>query len=245
MIDRRDFSTSVTAAGMTALMASTTARAASPEVRAIKPAPVAARNVVLVHGLFADGSSWSEVIAPLQARPKRLPASCRQIIAPMPMPPERASATLLPGQDRISGRRRSRAAGGDAKQRDPWRHHRHSRGRLSGRYLGIIAKMSGSEAEPAIRLHQVSVEISGGKTARLRGGKFAAAPTFMTSDTPSFFAPKGHPCCSVTWRAEARHPSLVPGLRFTLQRARVADIRWPWAHWLRIAGVDRRLAGAR
>ena len=28
---------------------------------------VAARNVVLVHGLFADGSSWSEVIAPLQA----------------------------------------------------------------------------------------------------------------------------------------------------------------------------------
>ena len=31
------------------------------------PAPLAARNVVLVHGLFADGSSWSEVIARLQA----------------------------------------------------------------------------------------------------------------------------------------------------------------------------------
>jgi pimeloyl-ACP methyl ester carboxylesterase len=30
-------------------------------------APVKARNVVLVHGLFADGSSWSEVIARLQA----------------------------------------------------------------------------------------------------------------------------------------------------------------------------------
>src|ERR1700756_3316780 len=30
-----------------------------------QPAP--ARNVVLVHGLFADGSSWSEVIARLQA----------------------------------------------------------------------------------------------------------------------------------------------------------------------------------
>jgi pimeloyl-ACP methyl ester carboxylesterase len=30
-------------------------------------APVAARNVVLVHGLFADGSSWSEVIPRLQA----------------------------------------------------------------------------------------------------------------------------------------------------------------------------------
>jgi hypothetical protein len=26
-----------------------------------------ARNVVLVHGLFADGSSWSEVIPRLQA----------------------------------------------------------------------------------------------------------------------------------------------------------------------------------
>ncbi len=30
-------------------------------------APVAARNVVLVHGAWADGSSWSEVIARLQA----------------------------------------------------------------------------------------------------------------------------------------------------------------------------------
>jgi pimeloyl-ACP methyl ester carboxylesterase len=33
---------------------------------AAQPAPKA-RNVVLVHGLFADGSSWSEVIARLQA----------------------------------------------------------------------------------------------------------------------------------------------------------------------------------
>jgi alpha-beta hydrolase superfamily lysophospholipase len=31
-----------------------------------QPAP-AARNVVLVHGLFADGSCWSEVISRLQA----------------------------------------------------------------------------------------------------------------------------------------------------------------------------------
>jgi pimeloyl-ACP methyl ester carboxylesterase len=29
--------------------------------------PVVARNVVLVHGLFADGSCWSEVIARLHA----------------------------------------------------------------------------------------------------------------------------------------------------------------------------------
>ena len=33
---------------------------------AAQPAPKA-RNIVLVHGLFADGSSWSEVIARLQA----------------------------------------------------------------------------------------------------------------------------------------------------------------------------------
>jgi pimeloyl-ACP methyl ester carboxylesterase len=33
-----------------------------------QPAPVAAKNVVLVHGLFADGSCWSEVIARLQAK---------------------------------------------------------------------------------------------------------------------------------------------------------------------------------
>jgi len=34
---------------------------------AASPAPTNARNVVLVHGLFADGSCWSEVIARLQA----------------------------------------------------------------------------------------------------------------------------------------------------------------------------------
>src|SRR5258707_4705362 len=46
------------------------AGAASPlfqgAAAAAQPAPKA-RNVVLVHGLFADGSSWSEVIARLQA----------------------------------------------------------------------------------------------------------------------------------------------------------------------------------
>jgi hypothetical protein len=44
------------------------AGAESPIVRAVaaQPAPKV-RNVVLVHGLFADGSCWSEVIARLQA----------------------------------------------------------------------------------------------------------------------------------------------------------------------------------
>ncbi|HEX3651228.1 MAG TPA: alpha/beta hydrolase [Rhizomicrobium sp.] len=58
MIDRRDFSIGL-AAGAVAVstVARTTAAAA----------PAKARNVVLVHGLFADGSSWSEVIPRLQA----------------------------------------------------------------------------------------------------------------------------------------------------------------------------------
>ena len=38
----------------------------TPHLQRLESRP-AARNVVLVHGLFADGSSWSEVIARLQA----------------------------------------------------------------------------------------------------------------------------------------------------------------------------------
>jgi pimeloyl-ACP methyl ester carboxylesterase len=56
-MDRRAF-VSMVAAGA----ASTLFQGAA----AAQPAPTA-RNVVLVHGLFADGSSWSEVIARLQA----------------------------------------------------------------------------------------------------------------------------------------------------------------------------------
>src|SRR5262249_51082634 len=58
-MDRRSFST-VMAAGVAASLISTRGMAA-------RPAPIKARNVVLVHGLFADGSSWSEVISRLQA----------------------------------------------------------------------------------------------------------------------------------------------------------------------------------
>jgi pimeloyl-ACP methyl ester carboxylesterase len=55
MIDRRTFSVAVVAAGAASLIAT----------RGMTAAPKA-RNVVLVHGLFADGSCWSEVIARLQ-----------------------------------------------------------------------------------------------------------------------------------------------------------------------------------
>jgi pimeloyl-ACP methyl ester carboxylesterase len=59
MLSRRAFST--------ALIADAAASLISSRGMAAIPAPTRARNVVLVHGLFADGSCWSEVIARLQA----------------------------------------------------------------------------------------------------------------------------------------------------------------------------------
>jgi pimeloyl-ACP methyl ester carboxylesterase len=58
-MNRRAFSAAITTAAAASLIASRS--------MAATPAPAKARNVVLVHGLFADGSSWSEVIARLQA----------------------------------------------------------------------------------------------------------------------------------------------------------------------------------
>lgn len=55
MIDRRSFTSGLLSA------------AATPAVALPATAPVRARNVVLVHGLFADGSSWIEVIPHLQS----------------------------------------------------------------------------------------------------------------------------------------------------------------------------------
>jgi pimeloyl-ACP methyl ester carboxylesterase len=59
MINRRVLSAAFVT-GAAASLISTRGRTANPP-------PTKARNVVLVHGLFADGSSWSEVIARLQA----------------------------------------------------------------------------------------------------------------------------------------------------------------------------------
>jgi pimeloyl-ACP methyl ester carboxylesterase len=50
-----------------ALLAGAAASLISTPGVAAEPARTKARNVVLVHGLFADGSCWSEVIARLQA----------------------------------------------------------------------------------------------------------------------------------------------------------------------------------
>ncbi|PDT09859.1 alpha/beta hydrolase [Rhizobium sp. J15] len=59
MMNRRAFSA--------ALVAGAAATLLSSRGMAAMAAPVKARNVVLAHGLFADGSCWSEVIARLQA----------------------------------------------------------------------------------------------------------------------------------------------------------------------------------
>jgi pimeloyl-ACP methyl ester carboxylesterase len=57
-ISRRTFSAALVAGAAASLTSRSTAATATP---------TKARNVVLVHGLFADGSCWSEVIARLQA----------------------------------------------------------------------------------------------------------------------------------------------------------------------------------
>jgi pimeloyl-ACP methyl ester carboxylesterase len=57
MLNRRSFTVSLAAAATTTLLPRGARAVALP----------AARNVVLVHGLFADGSCWSEVIPRLQA----------------------------------------------------------------------------------------------------------------------------------------------------------------------------------
>ena len=60
MVNRRTVST--------ALLAGAAASLISTRGMAANVTPPKARNVVLVHGLFADGSCWSEVIARLQTR---------------------------------------------------------------------------------------------------------------------------------------------------------------------------------
>ncbi|MEI1249420.1 alpha/beta hydrolase [Rhizobium aouanii] len=59
MMNRRSFSAALVAGAAASLLATRGMAATS--------APVKARNVVLAHGLFADGSCWTEVIARLQA----------------------------------------------------------------------------------------------------------------------------------------------------------------------------------
>jgi pimeloyl-ACP methyl ester carboxylesterase len=57
MMNRRMFTTALVAGAAASVLAGP----------AMAQSPAGARNVVLVHGLFADGSCWSEVIGRLQA----------------------------------------------------------------------------------------------------------------------------------------------------------------------------------
>ena len=62
-MDRRSFAAVVALGGAAAMLGARAASAAPP------PTPLPrARNVVLLHGAYADGSSWSDVIPYLQAR---------------------------------------------------------------------------------------------------------------------------------------------------------------------------------
>lgn len=62
MMNRRTFSKALVAGAAASLVASRGMAATGAGT------PVAARNIVFVHGLFADGSCWTEVIARLQAK---------------------------------------------------------------------------------------------------------------------------------------------------------------------------------
>ncbi|QOZ28589.1 alpha/beta fold hydrolase [Bradyrhizobium sp. CCBAU 51753] len=59
MMNRRTFASALLAGAAASLISTRSMAATTP--------PVKARNVVLVHGLFADGSCWTEVIPLLQA----------------------------------------------------------------------------------------------------------------------------------------------------------------------------------
>jgi pimeloyl-ACP methyl ester carboxylesterase len=61
MINRRNFSTALVAGAAASLLS------ARSNAALAATSPVTARNVVLAHGLFADGSCWLEVIPLLQA----------------------------------------------------------------------------------------------------------------------------------------------------------------------------------
>ena len=82
MMDRRSFSAAALGAAA-ALVSARAAAAAAP--------PVKAGNVVFVHGLFADGSCWSQVIARLQARG----LNCTSVQNPLTTLPDAVAAAQV------------------------------------------------------------------------------------------------------------------------------------------------------
>src|SRR3979409_631891 len=96
-INRRTFSAD--------LVAGAAASLTSIRGMAAPAASTKARNVVLVHGLFADGSSWSEVIARLQAAGLNATA----VQNPLTTLPEAVAAAARLGHH-VDERRRREAA---------------------------------------------------------------------------------------------------------------------------------------
>ena len=83
MMNRRNFST--------ALLGVTAASLISSPGMAANVGPIGARNIVFVHGLFADGSCWSEVIARLQPRG----LNCTSVQNPLTTLPEAVASAQM------------------------------------------------------------------------------------------------------------------------------------------------------
>jgi pimeloyl-ACP methyl ester carboxylesterase len=73
--------------GSLAAFAAVVALSPAAHAQAGNAAPTQIRNVVLVHGLFADGSSWGKVIPPLQARGLHVTSVQNPLTACPTMPP--------------------------------------------------------------------------------------------------------------------------------------------------------------
>jgi pimeloyl-ACP methyl ester carboxylesterase len=89
MMDRRTFSTAILASAAAAMLPG---RSKAAPANAVK-----ASNVVFVHGLFADGSCWTEVIARLQAHG----LNCTSVQNPLTTLPEAVASAqaVLDRQD--------------------------------------------------------------------------------------------------------------------------------------------------
>src|ERR1700690_3146662 len=83
MMDRRTFSPAVLTGAAATLL--------SLRGMGALAAPAKARNVVFVHGLFADGSCWTEVIAHLQARG----LNCTSVQNPLTTLPEAVASAQM------------------------------------------------------------------------------------------------------------------------------------------------------
>ncbi|CCM76015.1 alpha/beta fold hydrolase [Rhizobium mesoamericanum] len=90
MMNRRTFSKTLLVGGATSFVAIRTGLAGIPTVPK-------ARNVVLVHGLFADGSCWTDVIGRLQAKG----LNCTAVQNPLTTLPDAVAAArrILDRQD--------------------------------------------------------------------------------------------------------------------------------------------------